>query len=357
MKVTFVIPSMSGGGAERVISILANELIKRGMEISILMTAGSECAYELDPAVRVFQTGERTDGSMRKRMGRLSKMRTYLKKNRNDILVAFEPDAAFWCSIAKAGLRISMISSERNDPASFGKNRARKIAYEYSDRIVFQTEEARDFFSKRIRKKGCIIANPLGENLPAPYTGERKKTIVCVGRLEIQKNHAVLLRAFAGFARDYPDYTLHLYGKGSLEDSLKELATHLEIERKVIFEGFRKNVLREIRDAGMFVLSSDYEGISNSLLEAMAVGLPVISTDCPCGGSRLCIRDGVNGYLVPVGDASSLSAAMARLAADGENSARMGREAVRIRSIFSVDNIVSQWVELLTESEKRRNRG
>lgn len=353
MRVTFVIPSMSGGGAERVISILANELTKRGMEISILMTAGNECTYELDPAIEVIQMGERTGGSMRKRLSRLYKMRGYLKTHRNDILVAFEPDAAFWCSIAKAGLHIPMISSERNDPASFGNSRARKIAYERSEQIVFQTEEAREFFSARIRKKGWVIPNPIGENLPLPYTGKRKKTVVCVGRFEKQKNHGALLKAFAAFVGRYPDYTLHLYGKGSLEESLRELATRLNIEGKVIFEGFKNNVLNEIRDAGMFVLSSDYEGISNSLLEAMAIGVPVISTDCPCGGSRLCIEDGVNGYLVPVDDVPSLSAAMARMAADEEAAARMGRKAIGIRNIFSVDHIVSQWTKLLNELEKR----
>lgn len=349
MKVTFLIPSMSGGGAERVISILADEFVKKGLEVSILMTAGNECVYDLDPHVRLFQAGEKTGGSIVKRISRLIKMRQYFRANRDNILIAFEPDAAFWSSIAKTGLSVPMLSSERNDPASFGNSKARAIAYHNSSGIVFQTQEAREYFPVQIQKKGWVIPNPLRDDLPVPYTGERKKTIVCVGRFEEQKNHKLLLKAYAKFSEKHPEYTLHLYGRGSLEGEIRMLADMLHIENSVVFEGFKKNITAEILDAGMFVLSSDYEGISNSLLEAMAVGMPVISTDCPCGGSRMCIQDGVNGCLVPVGDAEALAASMERIAEDVDFSARLGKEAAGIRTAFSAEVIAEKWIAVLTQ--------
>lgn len=245
-----------------------------------------------------------------------------------------------------------MLSSERNDPASFGNSKTRVIAYRSSSGIVFQTQEAKEFFPKQIQKKGWVIPNPLRDDLPLPYTGKRKKTVVCVGRFEKQKNHRVLLKAYAKFILKHPEYTLHLYGKGSLEHEIRVLAGDLHIETKVVFEGFRKNVMAEILDAGMFVLSSDYEGISNSLLEAMAVGIPVISTDCPCGGSRMCIRSGINGYLVPVGDVEALRASMEKIAEDEELSSRLGKEAVGIRTVFSAEKIAEKWIDVLTKIKR-----
>ncbi len=352
MKIIFAIPSMSGGGAERVISVLANEFVDKGIETKILMTAGNECAYYLNPQIELFQAGERTGGSIVKRISRVVKIRQYLKRNRDSILIAFESDAAFFCCIARMGLHIPMISSERNDPASFGNDKIRTFAYRHSDRIVFQTQGARDYFQLQIQQKGRIIENPVRDDLPAPYTGKRKKTVVCVGRFENQKNHKLLLKSFKRFSSKYADYTLHLYGKGSLEGEIKELACELGIEKKVVFEGFEKDVMTRIIDAGMFVLSSDYEGISNSLLEAMAIGLPVISTDCPCGGSKMCIQDGINGYLVPIEDEVALALAMEKIAADEEHSSKLGRAAAEIRNTFSTQNVVKKWVEVLTELEK-----
>lgn len=352
MKAIFVVPSMSGGGAERVVSLLANEFVNKGIETKILMTAGNECVYDLKPEIECFQAGEKTGGSMVKRMDRVVRLRRYFKRNKAAVLIAFEPDAAFFCSIARIGLSVSLISSERNDPASFGNGKTRGFAYRHSNRIVFQTRGAKEYFPVEIQKKSRIIENPIAEDLPLPYTGRRKKTVVCVGRLEAQKNHALLLDGFAKFAEKHQDYTLHLYGKGSLEEALKKQAQNLGIGEKVIFEGFVSDITKRIRDAGMYVLSSDYEGISNSLLEAMAVGLPVISTDCPCGGSGMCIEDGINGYLVPTGDEAALIRAMEKMASDEEAAWKMGKEAAKIRETFSVQKIAEKWIEVITELEK-----
>ena len=347
MKVTFLIPSMAGGGAERVISELANEFVKEKIDTTILMTAEDECVYTLDSRVRLVSVGGISGGSMRKRLKRLADMRRYFRKNRDNILIAFEPDAAFFAAVAKTGLSMKMISSERNDPGSFGKQKTRKFAYRHSDRIVFQTGDAKAYFPVNVQKKGLVIPNPVSVPDIPVYNGERENTVVCVGRLEEQKNHRMLLKAFQIFSQQYPEYTLHMYGKGTLEKELKLLSKKLDIDSKVIWEGFCSNIAERIQRAGMYVLSSDYEGISNSLLEAMAIGLPVIATDCPCGGCRLCIENEKNGLLVPVGDDKAMAEAMGRIAAEPEKADSMGKTASKIAERFSIRHISGEWIALI----------
>lgn len=349
MNILFIIPRMVGGGAERVISVLSNEFVNRHIGVKILMTAGSDMAYKLDERIEVIQIGGRTGGSIFKRIERIIRMRKVFKQNRDYILVAFEPATAFFTSLAKMGLHMKQVSSERNDPESFPNKKIRNYAYLHSDRVVFQTEDAMRYFQKDIQKRGTIIVNPITEKLPEVYTGPRKHTVVAAGRLEEQKNHVNLFYAFKDFLVKYPDYVLHLYGEGSLEQELKDLAGKLGIRENVVFEGFHESILNEIKDAGMYVLSSDYEGISNSLLEAMGMGMPVVSTDCPCGGSRMCIQDGVNGFLVPVGQVDALRDAMEKLAGSKELAAQMGRAASKVRERFSLQGIVKEWLDLLNE--------
>ncbi len=349
MKIMFIIPSMTGGGAERVISVLANEFVSRKIDVKILMTAGDDNVYQLDKRIGVTQIGERTSGNIWKRAERIVKMRRIFKQNRDYILVVFEPYTAFFACLAKTGLKMKMISSERNDPKSFPDRGVQNYAYLHSDKVVFQTEEAMQYFQKRIQRKGRVIANPISNKLPDIYTGKRRNTVVAVGRLEKQKNYVNLLYAFRDFVQKYSDYVLHIYGVGVLKQELCILAEKLGISENVVFEGFHEDILNEIRDAGMYVLSSDYEGISNSLLEAMGIGLPVISTDCPCGGSRMCIQDGRNGLLVPVGKTEALREAMEKMAGSGELASRLGQAAAEVRDRFSLQRIAKQWLDLLCE--------
>ena len=193
MKIMFIIPRMVGGGAERVISVLANEFVNRKIGVKILMTSGSDMAYKLDDRIEVIQK--------------------VFRNNPGDILVAFEPTTAFFACLAKMGLKRKLVSSERNDPKSFENGKIREYAYRHSDKVVFQTKDDMQYFSEDIQKKGIIIANHITENLPEVYTWKIKHTVVAAVRLLEQKNHVNLFYAFRDFQHHYPEYVIHLYGQ------------------------------------------------------------------------------------------------------------------------------------------------
>lgn len=349
MKICFIIPSMTGGGAERVTANLANRLDEMGHGITILMTASDDVAYKLNDGIDIRQIGERTHGSMLGRVQRIFTLRTYFKEHKDTVYVSMPTDTNMFAVMASLFLPVRLIISERNDPNQYGHKGLRDFLYRFAKKMVFQTEDARDCYSKRLQKAGRIIPNPICEEKLETYSGERSKRFVVVGRLEPQKNHKLLLESYAGIASRYKEYDLYLYGKGSLEQELKELCKRLEIADRVHFEGFCTDVHKKIVDAAAYVLSSDYEGISNSLLEAMAMGLPVISTDCPIGGSRMLIEDKKNGLLVPVGDKKALTDAMEYIIVHSEETKKMGEEAMKVKERFSIQAIADAWLEYMKE--------
>ena len=343
MKIIFVTSALHGGGAERVIATLANRFAGLGDDVTILMTAGDECAYPLHARVCLRSIGQASRGNPLIQGKRLLRMRRYFRAHPDSRIVSFSTSINLFTIIAALGLKNRVIVSERNDPNRCAYPKLRNLVYAFGQGFVFQTKQARNCFPAKIRNRGTVIPNPVRAELPAIFTGERERKIAAVGRLEPQKNHMLLLEAFAEFHRHFPDYTLHIFGKGSLEQTLKNRAAALKTERFVIFEGFRSDILETIRTYGMYVLSSDYEGISNSLMEAMALGLPCISTDCPIGGSALCIRDGKNGLLVPTGDAKSLRAAMEKTAGDQAFAQYIGTNGAKIRETFAEETVAGLW--------------
>lgn len=343
MEIIFVVSAINGGGAERVLVTLANRFASQGDSVTILMTAGTESAYSLAPEVQALSIGQPSHGNPLVQAKRLFRMRKYFKEQSGSYIVSFSTTINLYTILASLGLKNRVVVSERNDPNRCGYKWLRNFIYGFGKGFVFQTEDAANCFPERIRKKGTVIPNPIRTNLPEIYCGVREKKIAAAGRLEPQKNQSLLLDAFAGFHKKYPDYELHIFGRGKLENELREQAKRLLLEDKVIFEGFRSDILEMIRTYGMYVLCSDYEGISNSLMEAMALGLPCISTDCPIGGSRLCIQDGENGLLVPTGDVDTLRRAMERLAEETETAKQLGQRAALVRETFAEDKIADIW--------------
>lgn len=347
-KVIFVVASMAGGGAERVIAILANQFVQQGVEVSIMMTAGEDVVYQLDERIKLIPIGGKTGGSMKARLARIKKMRSYLKKNSPAIVIVFGLGASFFAVVANLFLRNKMIISERNDPNACEHPHLRNLIYSQADYMVYQTEMAKDEFPQYLRKQALVIANPVSSKLPERWEGKRENKIVAVGRLEEQKNYEMMLTAFAEFYKKHPEYQLHIYGKGYLESSLKDLANRLQCGQGIVWKGFCRNVWQEIGNASMYVLSSDFEGISNSMLEALGLGLPVISTDCPIGGSRMCIQNRENGILVSVGNFHALAQAMCEVAEDEEFAKKIADNAYKIRERFSEENISRQWLNLVS---------
>ncbi len=344
-KIVFVIPNMTGGGTERVISLLSGEYVKRGIRVAVMQFAGYEHAYELDERVEDFAVAEQSKGNPLIWGRRILAMRRYFKKNPNCHIFAFCVMGAVFSVIATFGMKRRLLVAERNSPDSCNVKKLRNWAYRHAEVITFQTEDGISYFPQDIGRKAVVIPNPIDADIPARFEGERTKRIVTVGRLHKQKNQALLLEAFADFGKRCADYQLHIYGEGELEEKLKNRARELGIEKDVVWHGFSKRVKEEIVDSRMFVLSSDFEGISNSMLEALAMGIPTISTDCPIGGARVYMEEDVSGLLVPVGDRKALAEAMIRVAEDDALADRLSVGGAKLKDKYSTGSIAMRFLE------------
>ena len=237
------------------------------------------------------------------------------------------------------------VMSERNDPSRKPKIEFKhaKSSYQKAEHIVFQSDHVKNLFSEKIQAKSSIIRNPIEVSCFADRIVKDK--IVTVGRYTPQKNHEMLIRAFALFHSSHPSYTLHLYGDGEMQNKLEILIEELKIEGAVLLEGFKTNIHEHLKDAKMFVLSSDYEGMSNALMEAMMMGLPCISTSCT--GSDELIEDEKNGLLVPVGNIDALAEAMERLADDDKLRKKLIENAQLCSLEFEKELVVRAWERIL----------
>ena len=346
-KITFFLGGMTRGGAERVISILSKEYARRGWKTDIGVLLSARLEYEIDETTNFLDfTGE--SGSTIKRIPYwLRTIREYVKREKPDVIVSFLAKINAFVQLACLGLEVEIIVSERNDPRHEKRELPIRILnallYPKAKKIVFQTEKVRSCFRKKIRENSCVIVNPI--IVKEKRLDERKKKIVTAGRITKQKNHKLLINSFSEVSKLYPEYELWIYGDGELKGELEELCQFLAINEKVHFPGSVPDIHRQMADAEMFVLSSDFEGLSNALMEAMTMGLPCIATDC--AGSDELICDGENGLIVPVGNRKDLSKAMARLIADKELNKKLGINAEISARDFSVDVVMEQWSRVI----------
>jgi glycosyltransferase involved in cell wall biosynthesis len=344
---------MVGGGAERVVSILSGDFVSRGYEVEIVVYRHVEHTYPLAEGVRLSTLDGIPDAGKVSLLTRLKAIRDKVQKCNPDYVISFLTSVNMNVCIASIGLPCKVIVSERNDPNQIGGilNRLRRnLAYSFADKFVFQTHQAMKCFSKKIQKRSQVILNPILGTFP---TREKiDKRIVAVGRLNYQKNYPLLLHSFVPIAKKYPDYILEIYGEGELYNTLHKLCIDLGIQQNVVFKGFQRNVHECIKNSSMYVMSSDFEGLPNALLEAMCIGIPCISTDCPCGGPRMLMEGKDNGILVPVEDVVALAEAMKQLLRDGKMWRKCSRNAYESMKELHPDNINKKWEDYLLSKMK-----
>lgn len=353
MKITFFIGSLYGGGAERTVCNLASFLTQQGHEVRILTVSETERTYELDERVSrkaLLGRNERR-GRLMGALIRVLRFWSYIKKNKTDVYIVMLPKTTIMLLAFRREIKAKVIAAERCDPKAYGKlfSRMLKKYASRADGWVFQTDEARDWYAPYFKEcKSAVIPNAINQAFIRPnYKGENRKCIAGVGRLSSQKNFSLLIKAFAEIASEFRDYDLIIYGKGELEKELKELAFAYGLQDRVVFPGNIQNIADEMEQNTLFVLSSDFEGMPNALIEAMALGLPCISTDCPCGGPRYLIKDGVNGVLIPVGNVKMLADAMRNMLLSPERAGAIGEEARKVTETLAPNKIYSQWEQFI----------
>ncbi len=395
--IVFVIGNYKNGGVARRSTTIANQFAKKGYKCTILVTKdiASNVFFSIEDNVEIVLLSEyaercrnsyisSTEKIVKKKIRILKKLQhatvffkvlnecvsrkikmlrggqelsIYVSNNKKSIYVPF----GWYCTAclyeASKGISSKVIYAEKSSPeAEFLFDfKSKKYFFNIVSKVngaIMQTHEELLFY-KPYLKNGVVIHNPLRDGLPEKYIGERHKAIVNFCRVSYEKNLPLLIEAFLIFKSSHPEYTLEIYGN-TVEDAeeallqeLKKYVFERNLEEIIKFLPPRADVLDAVKDCTMFVSSSDYEGLSNSMLEAMAIGLPCVCTDCLGGGARELIADGENGLLVPMKDPKALAEAMCRMADDKEFSKKCSDNASKIRYELSAENVAAKWIEYI----------
>lgn len=355
-KIALYISSLRRGGAERVMANLAGYFYGEGYQVLMVTTRKEETEYELPEGIvrRISEppSQELCGGRISNFKKRFSGLREIWKEEKPDVILSFIGKNNMMAILTSRGLKIPVAVSVRGEPTEEYYNKGLRLIarhlFDLADGVVLQTKRSRDFFPKRVQKKAVILRNPVHPDFfRKPFEGEREKTVVAVGRVDENKNHELLIRAFAQIAGDFPEYKLLIYGEGEKRKALQELAGDLGLEERILLPGNEEHVEEAIYRARVFVLPSNTEGMPNTLIEAMLLGLTVIATDCPCGGCAELIEHEQNGLLTPVGDVEKMKENLRRVLAHPREADRMGRNAAQLRDLYQARAVYGGWKEYL----------
>lgn len=348
-NIMIISTGLANGGLERVSSILANEFCNRGYNVFFMAVYLKERTYRLDERIKYKYIDTENTGKLKRYFIRTKGIYDEIKSFKPDYIYSFVTQEMLLTQIFS---RKKIIYSERTDPSKGGKLDiwSKRFVYSHSCKMVFQTPTARDFFNEKTVKKSVIIGNPIDESLPIWCEEKHNRQIVMACRIAPGKNVEMLIKAFEAFEKDHHDYEVMLYGEAvdkQYYEKIQELVKEKKLSDKFHFCGFNSNVYEKEIEAEMFVLTSNYEGLSNSMLEALCMGIPSICTDCPCGGAALYIKDGENGFLVDVDDDVALARKMAMVADNSELREKISEKAKEARRLFSKEKIIDEWENLM----------
>ena len=344
-RVTLFVASMGAGGAQRVISIMSKYLVESRYDVSLVTFYDRKPAYDIDERVSQFCLEKEVRG--KHAIKKLRWFRRYIQRN-CDVLVSFL--AAYNMFAILAGLHTGkkIIVADRNDPRFVPESKlirfARDLLYQFADKIILQTTDNKLYFSKKIQKKSEVIFNPvdLGEKKGLALRTVKANRIVSAGRLTEQKNQLMIIKAFQEFVEEHPDYTLTIYGEGSFRQKLELYISEQGLSEKVFLPGNKRNLFDEISNAKLFILSSNYEGMPNALIEAMCLGVPCISTRV--SGASDIIEDGKNGRLIDVGNTQQLVTCMKEIIDRTELQKIFAKNSVELNNDLQVDIIMKKWM-------------
>jgi glycosyltransferase involved in cell wall biosynthesis len=359
MRIVLVIASLTSGGAERVLTTLANHWASGGRDVTLLtLDDGSDPPfYSLHPGVVHRSLGSArapSSGGLGRGMRRVGALRDGIVAERPAAVISFIDQTNVLTLLATRGLECPVIVSERVDPQlhriAMRWEVLRNVLYPTASTLVVQTSAARDYFSPRIQSRVRVIPNPVLEPAGGPDVETRRntgRTIVAMGRLTRQKGYDLLIDAFGRLASRFPEWRVCIFGEGPARAALERQRDELGLGERVRLPGTTRRPVDKMRSGDLFVLPSRFEGFPNVLGEAMACGMPVIACDCPSGPSQL-IRDDVDGLLVPPERVDLLSRALERLMARPEERARLAEHAPAVLERYGLRRIAALWEDCLS---------
>lgn len=372
MKLLIFIHSLSSGGAERVTSNLANYWAEKGWDISIVTITGRELDfYQLHPAIHRITLSLDAESSnllesIKNNYCRIKALRNELKQQKPDVALAMMSTANILLALASKGLNIPVLGSERSYPPMMPLGRIwewlRRKNYGRLDTIIALTEESSSWLEKRTNvKKVVIIPNavtyPIIANEPKvspEASNDHYLSLIAVGRLSTEKGFDRLLRAFSELAPRFPAWHLTILGEGDSRDALEDLQLKLNLEDRVSLPGVVGNLGEWYESADLFVMTSLFEGFPNTLTEAMAYGLPVVSVDCDTG-PRDIIRHRIDGLLVSQNNHEALVDALAILMSDKALRDQYAARAIEIRDRLSMERVAGMWEQTFKRVSKEKN--
>lgn len=358
MKIALITESITYSGASKMLVNLANYLVGKDHVVYIITVDGKVSSQKINDKINMQKIMDKESNNwlVRNTFGTISKIYSLQKLSKKfdlDCMLSFGDALVVPLILSKFTNKAKIIVSERVDPYNCEglMDKVKRYLYKWSDGMIFQTNGAKEYYREKFNKQGIVIPNPvIKKDIPDRYEGIRENRIVSVGRLEIkQKRQDILIKALPSIIKEYPEIILDIYGDGNDKEALLELVSNLEITKNVKFHGVSNNVYNSILKSKVFVLSSDYEGIPNALIEAMSIGLPVVSTDCSPGGARLLIKNFTNGLLVTKGNIDELSKAVLYMLDNYDEANRMGLKAKSVLQDYEEDRIFGLWCKYLSQ--------
>ncbi|MBD0778097.1 glycosyltransferase family 4 protein [Maribacter sp. ANRC-HE7] len=360
MRLLFFISSLNGGGAERVMATLCNQLATSNDEIHLATDTKIPFAYKLESCINLHDLYPSEEGSptpLQNRIKILKRIQKISKEVHPDIIISFMYEMNSFVLIATLGMKIPVIASEHNTlhrRHTFSEYIMRFWISRLARKLIILTHHDYDFLGTKLPSK-VVIHNPLSFPI---YNGQtsRKKNILAVGSLDRWKHKGFdnLIRVWGKIAANYPEWTLEIAGKGSQNnfDYLFELCVKNNVETRINFIGFQPNIDRVLRETSIFVLSSRFEGLPMVLIEAMSQGCGCISFDCISGPREIIVND-ESGLLVENQNLKELENAIIRLINDEQLRLELSAKALKHVKKFLPDNIVRQWREIFKEVIKK----